>query len=107
MNKHKMNISEELSKNFISDLLEISEKEFEKIYKNSIIFIDECTNISVNDWLKLDELCEKYDVKIIAAGDTTQVGESMNIDQIVAMSTPQLQDSKRTFSDIMTYNLLF
>lgn len=107
MNKHKMNISEELSKNFISDLLEISEKEFEKIYKDSIIFIDECTNISVDDWLKLDELCEKYGVKIIAAGDTSQVGESMNIDQIVAMSTPQLQDSKRTFSDIMTYNLLF
>lgn len=107
MDKHKIGISEELSKTFISEFLSLSEQDFEKTYKNSIIFIDECTNISVNDWLKLDQWCEKYNVKIIAAGDTTQVGESTNIDQIVTISTPQLQDSKRTFSDIMTYNLLF
>jgi hypothetical protein len=99
----------EESSMLISALLEMTnnEEEFKKLFANSIIFIDESTNIDRDDWLKLDNLAEKYNIKIIASGDTTQIGADLNIDQICSMSTPQLQDSKRSFSDIMTYNMLF
>ena len=108
-----MSLSDKNSRNLEGELIEQllvtsnNEIEFQKKYENSIIFIDECTNISQEDWLKLDKLCEKYNVKIIAAGDTSQVGEHDNIDKVIGMTTSQLQDSKRTFSDIMTMNMLF
>ena len=108
-----MELSDANSKKLEGELIGVllntlgNDSEFKNKYANSIIFIDECTNISQDDLLKLDEMCEKHNVKIIAAGDTSQVGESNNIDKVIGMTTSQLQDSKRTFSDIMTMNMLF
>lgn len=101
--------SEKIEPLFISHVVNMlsDEETFKNTFANSIIFIDECTNISKDDLLKLDALAIKHNVKIIASGDTTQIGKESNIDQVAAPASPQLQDSKRTFSDIMTYNMLF
>lgn len=75
-------------------------------YKNSIIFMDECTYISQNDLVELDKVCDKYGIDIIYSGDVDQGGiHDLNIDNIYAYSTPILIDSFRAYSDILRYNL--
>ena len=99
--------SDEVPENMtISTLLAFSDDDF-KNYQNSIIFIDECTNITSDNLKRLDNLCKKYNIDIIYSGDTTQVGAVQNIDQAVMASTSGLYDSKRSSSDIGRLNLLF
>lgn len=75
-------------------------------YKNSIIFMDECTYINQDTLVKLDEICKKHDIDIIYSGDNDQGGvHELNIDNCSAYSTPILIDSFRALSDIMRYNL--
>lgn len=99
--------SDEVPENMtISTLLAFSDDDFKK-YQNGIIFIDECTNITVDNLKRLENLCKKYNIDIIYSGDTTQVGATQNIDQAVMASTSGLYDSKRSSSDIGRLNLLF
>ena len=99
--------SDEVPENMtISTLLTFSDDDF-KNYQNGVIFIDECTNITVTNLKRLDTLCKKYNIDIIYSGDTTQVGATQNIDQAVMASTSGLYDSKRSSSDIGRLNLLF
>lgn len=75
-------------------------------YKNSIIFMDECTYINQDTLVKLDEICKNYGIDIIYSGDNDQGGvHELNIDNCSAYSTPILIDSFRALSDIMRYNL--
>jgi thymidine kinase len=75
-------------------------------YKDSIIFMDECTYISQDDLVELDKICDKYGIDIIYSGDVDQGGiHDLNIDNIYAYSTPILIDSFRAYSDILRYNL--
>lgn len=87
----------------ISDLNN-DEKAFIDKYSNSIIIIDECTNISRKDIEKLDDIAEKNNIRIVMVGDTTQYGIDDNIDFVIAPATIQLTDSKRSYTDISRLN---
>lgn len=87
----------------ISDLNN-DEKAFIDKYSNSIIIIDECTNISRKNIEKLDNIAEKNNIRIVMVGDTTQYGIDDNIDFVIAPATIQLTDSKRSYTDISRLN---
>lgn len=106
------NLSEVLPENseftLISELLNDSSNvdAFRNKYENSIIIIDEATNISSADLISLDELCSKYNIDIAYFGDTKQHGSIDNIDYIYANATLQLAESKRASTDISRRNNL-
>lgn len=106
------NLSEVLPENseftLISELLNDSSNvdTFRDKYENSIIIIDEATNISSADLIRLDELCAKYNIDIAYFGDTKQHGSIDNIDYIYANATLQLAESKRASTDISRRNNL-
>lgn len=106
------NLSEVLPENseftLISELLNDSSNvdAFRNRYENSIIIIDEATNISSADLISLDELCSKYNIDIAYFGDTKQHGSIDNIDYIYANATLQLAESKRASTDISRRNNL-
>lgn len=106
------NLSEVLPENseftLISELLNDSSNvdTFRDKYENSIIIIDEATNISSADLIRLDELCTKYNIDIAYFGDTKQHGSIDNIDYIYANATLQLAESKRASTDISRRNNL-
>lgn len=95
-----------LHSNLIKKLLYEKDESVLNEYKNSIIFMDECTYINQDTLVKLDEICENYGIDIIYSGDNDQGGvHELNIDNCSAYSTPILIDSFRALSDIMRYNL--
>lgn len=106
------NLSEVLPENseftLISELLNDSSNvdTFRNKYENSIIIVDEATNISSADLISLDELCSKYNIDIAYFGDTKQHGSIDNIDYIYANATLQLAESKRASTDISRRNNL-
>ena len=106
------NLSEVLPENseftLISELLNDSSNvdTFRNKYENSIIIVDEATNISSTDLISLDELCSKYNIDIAYFGDTKQHGSIDNIDYIYANATLQLAESKRASTDISRRNNL-
>lgn len=106
------NLSEVLPENseftLISELLNDSSNvdTFRNKYENSIIIVDEATNISSADLIRLDELCSKYNIDIAYFGDTKQHGSIDNIDYIYANATLQLAESKRASTDISRRNNL-
>lgn len=106
------NLSEVLPENseftLISELLNDSSNvdTFRNKYENSIIIVDEATNISSVDLISLDELCSKYNIDIAYFGDTKQHGSIDNIDYIYANATLQLAESKRASTDISRRNNL-
>lgn len=106
------NLSEVLPENseftLISELLNNSSNvdTFRNKYENSIIIVDEATNISSADLISLDELCSKYNIDIAYFGDTKQHGSIDNIDYIYANATLQLAESKRASTDISRRNNL-
>lgn len=106
------NLSEVLPENseftLISELLNDSSNvdTFRNKYENSIIIVDEATNISSANLISLDELCSKYNIDIAYFGDTKQHGSIDNIDYIYANATLQLAESKRASTDISRRNNL-
>lgn len=98
-----------ITANLINEIIENTsdEQKFKDTYENKTVIIDEATNISQSDLNIIDELCKKYNVKVIYFGDTKQHGIANNIDYVVAYSTPQLEDSKRASTDISRRNSKF
>lgn len=88
----------------ISNLLEnINPSNKPESYKDSIIIIDECSNIGKEDLEKLNSFAKEYNVKILALGDTTQHGIGA-IDQSVALFPPILDESFRSLNNIVSEN---
>ena len=75
-------------------------------YENSVIVIDECTYLSVQDIDKLTEASKKYNIDVIYIGDVQQSGikNIKNIDSVAMLSTPTLGDSRRAKTDIQRLN---
>lgn len=91
----------------ISTLLEDSKNEdtFKEKYQDSIIIVDEATNISTESLKVLDLLCEKYNISIAYLGDVKQHGALHNFDyEVFLPTTLQLAESKRALNDITREN---
>lgn len=73
-------------------------------YKDSIIVIDEATNIELDTWKELDEIGNQLNITFIAVGDDTQVGKPRNIDYLSGYQTPSLSETFRATSDINRFN---
>lgn len=73
-------------------------------YKDSIIIIDEATNIELDIWKELDEIGNQLNITFIAVGDDTQVGKPRNIDYLSGYQTPSLSETFRATSDINRFN---
>lgn len=81
------------------------EATFREKYQNSLILIDEATNITTDSLSLLDKLCEKYNVSIACLGDVKQHGAVHNFDyQTYLFTTLQLSESKRSATDISRIN---
>lgn len=91
----------------ISTILEDSKNEetFKEKYQDSIIIIDEATNISTESLKLLDQLSEKYNISIAYLGDVKQHGALHNLDyEVFLPTTLQLAESKRALNDITREN---
>lgn len=91
----------------ISTLLEDLKNEdaFKEKYQDSIIIVDEATNISTESLKVLDLLCEKYNISIAYLGDVKQHGALHNFDyEVFLPTTLQLAESKRALNDITREN---
>lgn len=90
----------------ISDIINdsINKENFKTKYENTIIFIDECTNIGESDLKVLDNLSEEYNIDIVYLGDVKQHSNGISIDGVVCPMTTQLTDSKRASTDVSRKN---
>ena len=73
-------------------------------YQDSIIVIDEATNVDIDTWRELDSIGKQLNITFIAVGDDTQVGKPKNIDLLAGYQTPSLSETFRATSDINRYN---
>ncbi len=88
----------------ISDLVENINNPAElENYRDSVIIIDECTNINRSDLEKLNKISEDYNIRILTLGDTTQHGIG-DIDHAVALFPPILNESFRSLNNIASEN---
>lgn len=88
----------------IENLLDDLDKEGEaNKYRDSVIFIDECTNIDYDELNKLNTKASEYNIKIVLLGDTTQHGNGA-IDLTICLFAPQLDESYRALNNIMAHN---
>lgn len=105
INAIKENINE-ANTVLISDILNdsINKDTFKSKYENSIIFVDECTNINESDLEVLDKLSGEYNVDIVYLGDVKQHSNGFSIDSAVCVMTTQLSESKRASTDVSRKN---
>ena len=90
----------------ISEILKntTNDDNFKRAYENTIIFIDECTNISMADLKVLDELCAKYNTDVVYLGDVKQHSNGPSVDSAICPMTLQLTESKRSSTDVSRKN---
>lgn len=86
------------------ELLTKGEDFFEE-HRDSVFIIDEASILSSEELVKLDELCDKYNINYVLAGDTKQLGAPLNFENVLCASTKQLNESKRASDNINRDNL--
>lgn len=104
--KKSVNLSNDSFTTITSLIEDLKSNNLESIskYKDSVIVIDECTNISIKDLQFLNDIADKNNIRFVMLGDTKQYGTDKGIDFIVCPMTVQLSESKRAATNISRNN---
>ena len=81
-----------------------NEDEFKKNFENTLLIIDECSHLNVDELRILNILSRKFNTRIVLSGDTKQSGASENFDLAFCLSSFRLDEQLRALSDISVHN---